>query len=545
MTRIAVDPGALDAWAADAARMRTRLADSLAHADVVVARLDARWDGTASELFADRYADWRAATDRLTCTLDQLVTLVDAAHTNYRSAAVANDHMWPSAVPVIVAMSAAAVGIDADPDDFRATAAVLAGQGARLDAVWHALGTALAGTGGMAGADAPGVAFGRDHDALVTALWSGWAAARDVVRALADTVAATGDNLLRAERASTADAADPPEPLPRSSIPAPPPPAPPAATGAAGAFDAWPTGDPDRLAAAAQAWRQAATALTDVSTATTSAVRRLTAVAAAPSLDRLQTYVDAVVRDECVGGFFATVRTSCEQLARTCELLGEQIVRTRRALRDAAASLATGDEWYDPVALLLDATVARGVAGRLAAGADLVLLHGAVELARAQHERAVADLRDGLVATAGTLATESAALTFPEPSTAEVTPVNPPDPATGSSVALGPGVRTIDPPPLLVARGQIEKKYDQHAAAFGVTEPRGRDGFVLLESELRAFAVAADTVHVDGTYRGQQMIIHFDPGRDLVLLQKPDGAFVSGWVLTADQERNIVERGSL
>jgi WXG100 family type VII secretion target len=218
MTRIAVEPGALDRWAADTARVRVRLADSLARADVVVTRLDARWEGTASGLFADHYAEWRAATNRLTGTLDLLVTLVDHARTNYRSAAVANDRMWPTATPVVVAMSATTRGIDADPDDFRTTAAVLAGQGERLDGVWHALGTALAGTGGMAGADPPGSAFGFDHDTLVVALWSGWGAARDVVRALVDTVAATGDNLLRAERASTADATSPPDPLPRSLL---------------------------------------------------------------------------------------------------------------------------------------------------------------------------------------------------------------------------------------------------------------------------------------------------------------------------------------
>jgi hypothetical protein len=274
-------------------------------------------------------------------------------------------------------------------------------------------------------------------------------------------------------------------------------------------------------------------------------VRRLTAGATAVSLDHLQTYVDAVVRDECVGGFFATVRTSCEQLARACELLGEQIVRTRRALRDAAASLATGDGWYDPVALFLDATVARGIAGRLADGAELVLLQGAVDLARAEHERAVTDLRDGLVAAAGTLAAERAALTLPEPSTAEVVPVTPPDRAIGPPVALGPGVRTIDPPPLLVARGQVEKKFDDHAGAFGVSAPRGKEGFDQLEVAMRAFVDDRRTIHIDGTYRSEPMILHYSPERHLVVLQAHDGSFVSGWQLGPAQERNVVDRGSL
>jgi Colicin D len=117
------------------------------------------------------------------------------------------------------------------------------------------------------------------------------------------------------------------------------------------------------------------------------------------------------------------------------------------------------------------------------------------------------------------------------------------DPAGG--VRLGPEVRTTDPPPLEVARTQIETKYQDHAGDFGVTEPRGKDGFVQFEAAVRAVVDDPNTIHIDGTYRSDPMILHYNPQQHLVVLQLHDGTFVSGWRLNAEQEMNVVERGKL
>jgi hypothetical protein len=247
-------------------------------------------------------------------------------------------------------------------------------------------------------------------------------------------------------------------------------------------------------------------------------------------------FVDTVVRDECVGSFFATLRTACGRLATACDQLADQIVRTRQDLRDAVADVFDVAEWYHPVALVLDATVTRGLAARIAAAGDLTIFNDRVALARTEHERAVARIREGLAAMADELARAAAAVPRPEPVTSHVTSVVP-----GS----GLDVRAVVPPPLTLTRVQVERKYDQHAAAFGITAPRGREGFHQLDAAIRRFVASPDTIHIDGTYRSQPTIIHIDPRRHLVVLQSPSGAFVSGWVLTAKQETNVLERGRL
>ena len=540
MTRTAVDLGALDRWSADATRVRERLGTSLTRADGVVSRLDVWWHGDASSAFADHYAEWQKAATRLAGTLDELVTLVDTAHANYRSAAGANARMWTrSTAPTIAAMSTGSGGLDADPDDLRITASALVGQRGRLDDGWRALGTALDTTAGMAGADPAAVGFGADHDTLAAAAWSGWRAACEALTALADTVAATGNNVLVAEHASTAGGPAPPELIPGSPPVASAPPAPPAVAGASAEppspfGDAWPTGDADRLVAAAHAWRTAAGVLWDVSVTTASTVDA--AAAGSPSLAPMREYVDAVVRDECVGGHFATLRAACGRLATACEQLADQIVRTREELRAAVADLLDGEEWYHPVGQVLDAVLTRGLAERIALAGDLTMFHDAVALVRTEHERAVARIREGLATAADELLRAAAAVPRPAPVAADVTSVVP---------VLGPGVRRIAPPPLILNRAQVEKKYADHAADFGVTAPRGKDGFARLESAVRAVVSDPATVHVDGTYRSEPVVIHLEPRRHLVVLQHHDGTFISGWELNPAQEANIIERGSL
>jgi hypothetical protein len=110
---------------------------------------------------------------------------------------------------------------------------------------------------------------------------------------------------------------------------------------------------------------------------------------------------------------------------------------------------------------------------------------------------------------------------------------------------LGPGVKTIDPPPLSFPKGQIEKKYDDHAKDFFVNDPRGKVGFKKFEEAVKEFFIASKTMHIDGTYRGDPMILNYNPSGETVLLQKHDGTFVSGWKLSESQIRNVMERGAL
>jgi hypothetical protein len=93
--------------------------------------------------------------------------------------------------------------------------------------------------------------------------------------------------------------------------------------------------------------------------------------------------------------------------------------------------------------------------------------------------------------------------------------------------------------------GQIEKKFDKHAADFGVIEPRGKSGFKAFENAVRQQVDDPATLHISGIYKGDPAIINYNPDSGLAVIQKPNGEFVSGWRLDLDQTRNVLDRGSL
>ena len=110
---------------------------------------------------------------------------------------------------------------------------------------------------------------------------------------------------------------------------------------------------------------------------------------------------------------------------------------------------------------------------------------------------------------------------------------------------LGPGVKLAAETPLTTTRSQIEKKFDKHAADFGITAPRGTPGFDEFEQAVRSHVHDPATIHIDGTYRAGPAIINYNPNTGLAVIQNPSGEFVSGWRLSPEQVANVLQRGSL
>lgn len=103
----------------------------------------------------------------------------------------------------------------------------------------------------------------------------------------------------------------------------------------------------------------------------------------------------------------------------------------------------------------------------------------------------------------------------------------------------------VSPRPLETDPSQIEKKY-KHAPDFGVSKSRGREGFDEFEKALKDFVEHPDTIHNEnGTYRKDPAILHYNPESGLVVVQKPDGAFVSGWKMTEKQLKYVENGGDL
>jgi hypothetical protein len=76
---------------------------------------------------------------------------------------------------------------------------------------------------------------------------------------------------------------------------------------------------------------------------------------------------------------------------------------------------------------------------------------------------------------------------------------------------VGPGVQTTPGTPLSITRAQVEKKFDKHAAEFGVTEPGGRAGFDGFEKAVHEHVDDPATPHISGTYKGDPAIVNYNP----------------------------------
>jgi hypothetical protein len=99
-------------------------------------------------------------------------------------------------------------------------------------------------------------------------------------------------------------------------------------------------------------------------------------------------------------------------------------------------------------------------------------------------------------------------------------------------------------PGLATSRAQIEAKF-KHAADFGVNDVRGASGFNAYAKSVDAFVRDSSTVRTIGTYRGNPAILNYSPSSRLVVVQSPDGAFVSGWRMSEGQFQNVILKRSL
>jgi len=99
-------------------------------------------------------------------------------------------------------------------------------------------------------------------------------------------------------------------------------------------------------------------------------------------------------------------------------------------------------------------------------------------------------------------------------------------------------------PSLSASRSALEAKF-KHAGDFGVTEPRGAAGFGAYGKAVDAFVQDSGTTRVVGSYRGDSAILNYNANTAQVVVQAPDGTFISGWQMSPAQLQNVIERGSL
>lgn len=440
--QVTVEPEALAEWSAHARRTGTQLHARLGALDRDLAPLARSWHGAAADGFAEGHRQWRHAAEGLFRTLDRLAVLVEAARANYLAAETANHRTWRSSSAIVVhAMAAGRGRIRADVEDIRTSVRAVLLASDDLVAAWTALAARLAGSAGMAGGDDVGAIFGADYDVMAAAAWQGWRSCLLMIDGIAGGLAVTGNNLADAERKSTAGPTAPFRPIAARGASVPGPGPPPVAGGAAAeqleVF--WPTADPDRLRSAADAWRASAAVVHRSADAVFAAVDTLTAANADATLAEMRRFTRAALSTDPTSGLAGVLAGTGGRIASACSGLADLTERTRRRIRDTVVHYASGDEWYHPVADVLDVFVRFRPGRFLASAEDAYLLQLDLSSIHDEHVRAVASLRGELhPAGADRLARIATAMAPPTPVPADTCMLASPDGGAGEAV---PGAR--------------------------------------------------------------------------------------------------------
>ena len=407
--QVTVEPEALAEWSAHARRTGTSLHSRLAALDVDLAPLAHTWHGAAADRFAARHRQWQDAAAGLLGTLDRArrprrrrPRQLPGRHVGQHRDLAAQ----VSSTAVVVHAMAAGDGrgrgrgrIEADLEDIRTAVRALVVATEDLAAAWSALHTGLAGSAGMAGG-ADGAAFAADYDAMAAAAWQGWRRSVQMLDGIAGGLAATGNNLAAAEADSTTGPKRPFTEITASTAPVPAPALPPTAGGDGGGpvaeYAYWPTADPGRLRTAAATWRWSAAGLRDTVHRVFGAVDGLVQAGPDLALREMRRFTRAALSDDPTSGLTGVLAGTGGRIASACEGLADLTERTRARIVDTVTRYAAQEEWYHPVADVVDLFVRFRAGTAIAAAGDVYLMNLDLATIHDDHVRAVGYLRGEL-----------------------------------------------------------------------------------------------------------------------------------------------------
>jgi hypothetical protein len=310
-----------------------------------------------------------------------------------------------------------------------------------LAAAWRALHTGLAGSAAMAGG-ADGAAFATDYDVMAAAAWQGWRRSVLMLDGIAGGLAATGNNLAKAEADSTTGPRRPFTEITAHTASVPAPALPPSAGGQGTSpideFLAayWPTADPDRLRTAAATWRWSATGLRDTVQRAFGAVDGLVQAGPDLALREMRRFTRAALSDDPTSGLTGVLAGTGGRIASACDGLAELTERTRARIVDTVARYGAREEWYHPVADAVDLFVRFRPGAVIATAGDVYLMELDLSRIHDDHVRAVGYLRGELdPAGADRLARIATAVAPPRPVRADTCALGSPPGAIGEPVS--------------------------------------------------------------------------------------------------------------
>lgn len=404
-----------------------------------------------------------------------------------------------------------------------------------------ALTNSLDGCGAMAGNDAGGREWAGKYDPAAAELVDGGCKLADALASMANLLNGSLANHRGADYSAQLAPGQPSgDEDPDHSTESLLTPAPPSAAGGTGDLPSWwhwleghvhsllwPDADIGKLRAAGGAWKAAAKSLSTQQYAVDAAQTCLLQQTS-PEID------DASAACDEIRGHITDLATAFEGVGAACEAYAGHVEDAHEQLEHELASFIKWTLGIEAAGGLLGIVTA-GITEAAAQAAESVEVGSAaakvvsvltklIDLARAA-KAAISTAIEGvgrIVARLGRFVSARVVRAFE---------------AVGE--ALGK-----DLPEVTSTRQQLEDKF-KHAAAFGVKESRGADGFDAFGKAVDSFVRDPSTVRVRGTYRGRPVILNYNSTSRLVVVQDRGGAFVSGWKMSEKQLRYVTTTRSL
>lgn len=418
----------------------------------------------------------------------------------------------------------------------------------------------LSSCGGMAGSDPGGVAWASAYDRAAGAALNGGQAAAGGLDKLAAMFAQTARNYEAADAASAAGGRRVVEEsiatLPCIAEFALPGGVPVSAGGAEGGGPPgwelirpvvgclWPNGHQDRLREAGAAWRRSAAALADGADATVSAVQRAISDRLPEAGDMWTVCNGMAARLRALADVHAGLGGACEELAGHLDQVHAEVISELVSLLEWTAAIEAGGALLGVLTLGIAEVPTQAIeSARIAKTAATVasLIERFVALARgiAASVSSLAERAEAVAAQLG-LVTRAPMLEASVVGVGGLRVMS----SVGREVRAAARLSEHELPEVVVSAGQVEKKF-KHAADFGVTGSRGREGFDAFRRALAEFVADPRTIRIWGSYRGERVVLSFNRRSRLVVVQKADGRFVTGWRMTASQLRHVSAKGAL
>jgi hypothetical protein len=235
--------------------------------------------------------------------------------------------------------------VDVHPEDVNSAATTFAQQQSALEKAWSTLDDALRANEGMAGNDGGAQNFASRYDPAAKAVWQAFGSGIRTLGGIADGLVTTANNYLKAEAHSTAGGATPKQFPPVgvfSDVMMPDV----ASAKGAGTSDVpdflaeyWPNGDPDKLRAAAGAWRAAQSSIGDIVSRLHTAVQGMTDSNNTECLQAMNEFWDSLAKSGDDKALFTGLQDTCGKIAAACDGYASAIDKAHHDLKVALAEI--------------------------------------------------------------------------------------------------------------------------------------------------------------------------------------------------------------